>query len=298
MLTGGGARSSRSERQTGDPSGADGRSELVAVLKASKVVKEFPPPTKNQPTVRALDGLDFEMSGQTFVSMVGPSGCGKSTFLNIVSGIESPTSGSVTVTADAGGAARLGYVFQDPRLLPWRTVMSNLLYVHRQKTDETRSRLERYIEMVGLKGFEHMYPAHLSGGMQQRVGIARAFSVEPDLLLMDEPFSHLDAITARTLRDELQSIWEQTKKTVLFVTHDVMEAVQLSSRIIIVAYGGRNFADLQIDLPYPRLQTDPAVATMQAEILEVFEDMERKRRELDPRIAELAEASRASRETG
>jgi NitT/TauT family transport system ATP-binding protein len=270
----------------------------MAVLRATNVVKEFPPPTKNQPTVRALDGLDFEMSGQTFVSMVGPSGCGKSTFLNIVSGIETPSTGSVSVTADDGGPARLGYVFQDPRLLPWRTVMSNVLYVHREKTDETRARIGRYLDMVGLNGFEQMYPAHLSGGMQQRVGIARAFSVEPDLLLMDEPFSHLDAITARTLREELQSIWRQTKKTVLFVTHDVMEAVQLSSRIIIVAYGGRNFADLSIDLPYPRLQTDPAVATMQAQILEVFEEMERKRRSLDPRIAELAEAARKAEEAG
>jgi NitT/TauT family transport system ATP-binding protein len=270
----------------------------VAILKASKVVKEFPPPTKHQPTVRALDGLDFEMGGQTFVSMVGPSGCGKSTFLNIVSGIETPSSGSVTVTADDGRPARLGYVFQDPRLLPWRTVMSNLMYVHREKADATRSRVERYLNMVGLKGFEDMYPAHLSGGMQQRVGIARAFSVEPDLLLMDEPFSHLDAITARSLRDELQSLWEQTKKTVLFVTHDVMEAVQLSSRIIIVAYGGRNFADLTIELPYPRQQTDPAVATMQAQILEVFEDMERKRKASDPRITELAEATRKMEEAG
>ena len=105
-----------------------------------------------------------------------------------------------------------------------------------------------------------MYPAHLSGGMQQRVGIARAFSVEPDLLLMDEPFSHLDAITARSLREELQEIWQRTRKTVLFVTHDVLEAVQLSDRIIIVAYGGRNYADIPIDLPYPRLQTDREVA--------------------------------------
>jgi NitT/TauT family transport system ATP-binding protein len=176
--------------------------------------------------------------------------------------------------------------------------MNNVLYVHRNKTDETRARILDYLDMVGLKGFEDMYPAHLSGGMQQRVGIARAFSVEPDLLLMDEPFSHLDAITARTLREELQAIWEETKKTVLFVTHDVMEAVQLSSRIIIVAYGGRNFADLRIDLPYPRLQTDPAVATMQARILEVFEDMERQRRELDPRIAELAAARRRAGEVG
>lgn len=256
----------------------------MAVLKASKVVKEFPPPTKNQPVVRALDGLDFEIGGKTFVTMVGPSGCGKSTFLNIVSGVETPTSGRVTVTADDGSPANLGYVFQDPRLLPWRTVADNLVYVHRDKSDEKRAELNRYLRMVGLEGFEQMYPAHLSGGMQQRVGIARAFSVEPDLLLMDEPFSHLDAITARALREELQSIWQQTKKTVLFVTHDVMEAVQLSDRIIIVAYGGKNYADIPIDLPYPRLQADRAVAGLQADILEVFNEMESKRKELDPRL--------------
>ena len=262
----------------------------MAKLKASKVVKEFPPPTKNQPMVRALDGIDFEMSGQTFVTMVGPSGCGKSTFLNIVSGIERPTSGSLTVTNDEGKQARLGYVFQDPRLLPWRTVMDNLFYVHHDKSEEKRSQIERYVDMVGLKGFEQMYPAHLSGGMQQRVGIARALSVEPDILLMDEPFSHLDAITARGLREELQAIWQETKKTVLFVTHDVLEAVQLSNRIIIVAYGGRNFADIEIDLPYPRKQTDRKVASLQADILEVFNEMEVQRRARSPTGREPAES--------
>jgi NitT/TauT family transport system ATP-binding protein len=257
----------------------------MAVLKATDVVKDFPPTTSRQPAVRALDGLDFEISGQEFVSLVGPSGCGKSTFLNIVSGIERPTTGTVRVTADDGGPARFGYVFQDPRLLPWRTVLDNLLYVHRKKSGDTRDRLRRYIELVGLKGYEAMYPAHLSGGMQQRVGIARAFSVEPDLLLMDEPFSHLDAITARSLREELQRIWGATKKTVLFVTHDVMEAVQLSNRVIIVAHGGRKYAEITVDLPHPRHQTDPAVAAMQASILDVFEEMEQRRADLDGRIA-------------
>jgi NitT/TauT family transport system ATP-binding protein len=259
----------------------------VAVLKAENVVKEFPPPTKDQPVVRALDGIDFEMSGKSFVSMVGPSGCGKSTFLNIVSGIETPSSGRVEVTADGGGRAKLGYVFQDARLLPWRTVLDNLIYVQ-PKRNKTVEHVQPYIDLVGLSGFEQMYPAHLSGGMQQRVGIARAFSVEPDLLLMDEPFSHLDAITARTMREELQRIWEKKKRTVLFVTHDVLEAVQLSDRIIILEYGGRNFADLTVDLPYPRLQTDPEVATMQSEILQVFEDMESRRAELDPRLTQTA----------
>jgi NitT/TauT family transport system ATP-binding protein len=268
----------------------------MAILKAENVVKDFPPPTKNQPTVRALNGLDFEMSGQTFVSMVGPSGCGKSTFLNIVSGVETPTKGRVVVSTDDGGPAILGYVFQDARLLPWRTVIDNLFYALGEKSDVNEERVEKYLDMVGLKGFENMYPAHLSGGMQQRVGIARALSVEPDLLLMDEPFSHLDAITARTLRTEVQTIWERTRKTVLFVTHDVLEAVQLSNRIVIVEYGGTKFDDITIDLPYPRLQTDPAVATMQAEILKVFEEMERRREELDPRINQDPSAA-ASKET-
>src|SRR5215212_11734218 len=121
--------------------------------------------------------------------------------------------------------------------------------------------------MVGLGKHHDFFPGQLSGGMQQRVGIARAFAVEPDLLLMDEPFSHLDAITARGLRDNLQDIWTQTKKTVLFVTHDVLEAVQLSDRIIMLQPGGTIFDDITIDLPRPRLQSDPTVATLQAEVL-------------------------------
>ena len=228
----------------------------LAVLEANKVVKEFPRRRSTSPRSARSTGSTSRW-GQTFVTMVGPSGCGKSTFLNIVSGMETPTSGSVLVTADDGSPATLGYVFQDPRLLPWRTVIDNLMYVHRDKADENRAgSIERYLDLVGLEGVRADVPRPPVGGMQQRVGIARAFSVEPDLLLMDEPFSHLDAITARSLREELQAIWQRTRKTVLFVTHDVLEAVQLSDRIIIVAYGGRNYADIPIDLPYPRLQTD------------------------------------------
>jgi NitT/TauT family transport system ATP-binding protein len=131
----------------------------------------------------------------------------------------------------------------------------------------------KYLRMVGLDGHTDYFPSQLSGGMQQRVGIARAFGVEPDLLLMDEPFSHLDAITARGLRDQLQDIWAQTKKTVLFVTHDVMEAVQLSDRIIVLAPGGTLYEDITIELPRPRKLSDPTVATMQAEVLARLERM-------------------------
>jgi NitT/TauT family transport system ATP-binding protein len=248
----------------------------VATLSINHLTKRFPSNTKGGRPVQAIADISFEMEGQVFVSLVGPSGCGKSTLLNIVSGVDTPTSGTVSVTQD-GRKARLGYVFQDPRLLPWRTVMQNMLYVTDLEEDEAVANARRYLEMVDLGHAEDMFPGQLSGGMQQRVGIARAFSVSPDLLLMDEPFSHLDAITARSLRDELQVMWNATKKTVLFVTHDVMEAVHLSNRIITLAHGGTVFDDTTVDLPFPRKASDPEFAAQQAEILGRFETMEEER---------------------
>jgi NitT/TauT family transport system ATP-binding protein len=245
----------------------------MARLRIENVTKVFPPLTKEGKPIRALDGVSFEMSDQVFVSLVGPSGCGKSTLLNITSGVDSPTSGQVALTHN-GGQAGIGYVFQDPRLLPWRTVMDNLLYVTDEDRQSARRKAQRHLAMVGLEHSADMYPGQLSGGMQQRVGIARAFFVDPDLLLMDEPFSHLDAITARGLREQLQDIWNETRKMVLFVTHDVREAVELSNRVILMAHGGRIYADIDIDLPYPRRSSDPAVAILQAEILGRFEEME------------------------
>jgi NitT/TauT family transport system ATP-binding protein len=244
----------------------------MAMLKVEHLHKTFPGGRGREPN-KALNDINFEMSGQHFVSVVGPSGCGKSTLLNIVSGVEHATGGTVTVVSDEGKPARLGYVFQDPRLLPWRTVMDNMLYVQDERTPQRREQMVKYLRMVGLDGHTDYFPSQLSGGMQQRVGIARAFGVEPDLLLMDEPFSHLDAITARGLRDQLQDIWAQTKKTVLFVTHDVMEAVQLSDRIIVLAPGGTLYEDITIELPRPRKLSDPTVATMQAEVLARLERM-------------------------
>jgi len=245
----------------------------MATLHIKNVTKVFPPLTSDGTPIRALDGISFEMSGQVFVSLVGPSGCGKSTLLNITSGVDTPTSGEVTLTHD-GGQAGVGYVFQDPRLLPWRTVIDNLLYVTDEDRHSARRKAMTYLKMVGLERFADLYPGQLSGGMQQRVGIARAFFVDPDLLIMDEPFSHLDAITARGLREQLQEIWNETRKMVLFVTHDVREAVELSNRVILMAHGGRIYEDINIDLPYPRKSSDPAVAVLQAEILGHFEQME------------------------
>ena len=223
--------------------------------------------------VVALEDVSFAAEGHTFVSIVGPSGCGKSTLLNILAGVETPTSGRADITKD-GSRARVGYVFQAPRLLPWRSVMDNMMFVQRDRTDETVARAARYLEMVGLREHQKTWPAQLSGGMQQRVGIARAFSIEPDALLMDEPFSHLDAITARGLRRELHSMWMETKKTVLFVTHDVGEAVELSNRIVILAKGGKLRQDMGVDLPFPRDPADDRVALMKAEVLREFEELD------------------------
>jgi NitT/TauT family transport system ATP-binding protein len=247
----------------------------VATLRVEHLRKTFVALERRSASTTAIDDLGFEVDGHVFVSVVGPSGCGKSTLLNIVSGIEAPSGGTVTVS-EKGKRARLGYVFQDPRLLPWRTVIQNMVYVLDGKPAEARERAVSYLQMVGLEDAVNKFPSQLSGGMQQRVGIARAFAVEPDILLMDEPFSHLDAITARGLREQLQEIWVQTRKTVLFVTHDVMEAVQLSDRILMLAPGGRLYADIAIDLPRPRRASDTAVAMAQAQILQRFETMQQE----------------------
>jgi NitT/TauT family transport system ATP-binding protein len=223
--------------------------------------------------VVALDSVSFEAAGHTFVSIVGPSGCGKSTLLNVLAGVESPSSGAVEIVQN-GRRARIGYVFQAPRLLPWRSVIDNMFFVQKDRDERARERVAKYLDMVNLSDFKNAYPAQLSGGMQQRVGIARAFSIEPDALLMDEPFSHLDAITARSLRHQLHDMWKATGKTILFVTHDVGEAVELSNRIIVFAKGGKIKEDLQIDLPFPRDAADENVAITKAHVLQKFEELE------------------------
>jgi NitT/TauT family transport system ATP-binding protein len=179
----------------------------------------------------------------------------------------------MTITQE-GVKAAPGYVFQAARLLPWRTVMDNLLFVQSDKSDETRVRCQKYLDMVQLGDKGNKYPGELSGGMQQRVGIARAFSIEPDVMFMDEPFSHLDAITARSLRRELHSMWAETGKTIVFVTHDVGEAVELSNRILVFAKGGRLEDDINVELEFPRDPSDEAVAVAKANVLRKFEELD------------------------
>ncbi|WP_193614756.1 ABC transporter ATP-binding protein [Nocardioides lijunqiniae] len=242
----------------------------MASIDISGLVKDYHDRAGNR--TRVLDGIDLSITGETFVSIVGPSGSGKTTLLNIVSGIESHTAGNVSLRA-GDRDARVGYVFQDPRLLPWRTVDQNLSFVQHDR-DGWAERAQHYLDLVGLGHLGDRFPAQLSGGQQQRVGIARAFSVEPDILLMDEPFSHLDAMTSRTLREHLERIWLESRRTVMFVTHDVTEAVQLSDRIVVLAPGGHVHETIEVDLPRPRRASDPAVAVLQAEVLARFEVLE------------------------
>lgn len=242
----------------------------MAEIRVKNLHKEF---GVGEDRVVALENVNLDVEGHVFVSIVGPSGCGKSTLLNILTGIETPSSGSVTITQN-GQEAHSGYVFQAARLLPWRSVMDNLLFVQKERDEKTIERCRRYLDMVQLGDKGQKYPGELSGGMQQRVGIARAFSIEPDVLFMDEPFSHLDAITARSLRRELHNMWAETKKTVLFVTHDVGEAVELSNRILVFAKGGRLEDDITVDLPFPRDPSDEAVAVQKARVLKKFEELD------------------------
>ena len=210
--------------------------------------------------VHALSDIDLTVGHGDFVSFIGPSGCGKTTLLRVIADLEAPTAGSITVNNVSPAAARLsrayGYVFQAPALYPWRSVQRNVtlpLEIMGMSAAERGERAARYLDMVNLGGFENKYPWQLSGGMQQRVSIARALSFEPDLLLMDEPFGALDEITRDHLNEQLLRLWEKTQKTVVFVTHSIPEAVFLSSRIVVMSpRPGRIIDIIDCDLPPDR----------------------------------------------
>jgi NitT/TauT family transport system ATP-binding protein len=208
--------------------------------------------------VTALEGVTFDLAPGEFVSIVGPSGCGKSTLLSIIDGLLPATSGSISVDGVrimAPGRDR-AVVFQEASLLPWRTVLHNVTFgleCHRVGRSKAAERAEAFIRLVGLDGFSQAYPYELSGGMQQRVNLARALAVNPELLLMDEPFAALDAQTREIMQAELLRIWQSTRKTVLFVTHQIDEAVYLSDRIIVLTSRPGRIADIIVpDLPRPR----------------------------------------------
>jgi len=232
--------------------------------------------SKHFGTLSVFDNVDLHIDDNEFVSILGPSGCGKTTLLRIVAGIEAATGGSVIVAGEETHRPRpdTTLVFQNFRLLPWRTVEDNVGYGLRlrgKSKAEARRLAGPYIEMVGLRGREQKYPYQLSGGMQQRVGLARALAIRPDTLLMDEPFGALDAQTRELMQDELLKIWSADRKTVMFVTHSIDEAIVLSDRVIVMQSNpGRIVADIRVPFERPRhsaeIRSDRRFAELRGEM--------------------------------
>ncbi|HEU6445254.1 MAG TPA: ABC transporter ATP-binding protein [Gaiellaceae bacterium] len=246
--------------------------ERASVVELRKVSKEF-----GQGQVRALEEIDLEIRPGEFISLIGPSGCGKSTLLRIVGDLIQPSRGDVVVNGKSAHQARLdrdyGIVFQDAVLFDWRTVEKNIaLPLETLRWDRRRrsERVQELVDLVELKGFEKHHPWQLSGGMQQRVSIARALSFHPALLLMDEPFGALDEMTRERLNLELLRIWEQSGSTVIFVTHSIAEAVFLSTRVVVMsARPGKIVGVVDVDLPQPRgaeTREEPSFAELIREV--------------------------------
>jgi NitT/TauT family transport system ATP-binding protein len=225
------------------------------MLRLSAVTKTFEARGRS---IVAVEDVNLDVPPQGFVTVVGPSGCGKSTLLNLVSGLESATSGEITFKGKpiTPGDRKVGYVTQQDNLFPWRHLVDNIAFpleVSGVQGAEAKKRARHWIEKVGLAGFEESYPYEMSGGMRQRANIARTLIYEPELIMMDEPFGPLDAQTRLQLQTELLRIWKDTRVSVLFITHDLSEAVALSSQVVIMsARPGRIEKICDIDLPYPR----------------------------------------------
>jgi len=226
---------------------------------------------RGEPLLALID-VTFCVDNNEFFSIVGPSGCGKTTLLNLLAGFEEPTRGELRIGSElitAPGWER-AVVFQEYALFPWYNVYDNVCYGLKRKRipeAEQRAIAEHYIALVGLRGFEKRYPRELSGGMRQRVSIARALAVNPSVLLMDEPFAALDIQTREYMQDELLKIWEREPKTVIFITHSIDEAIKLSDRIAIMApRPGRIVEIKSVESPRPRSLTDPTVAELAGEV--------------------------------
>jgi ABC-type nitrate/sulfonate/bicarbonate transport system ATPase subunit len=227
--------------------------------------------------VRALEPTDLAVAENDFITILGPSGCGKSTLLRIIAGLDRPTTGRVVLDGREvrGPGADRGMVFQSYTLFPWLTVAENIAYGLREKGMPAAERgaiVAAYVEKIGLGGFENHYPKQLSGGMQQRTAIARALANDPAILLLDEPFGALDNQTRSLMQELLLGIWERERKTVLFVTHDIEEAIFLASRVVVMsARPGRIKAELPVDLPHPRhyrMKTSPEFSGLKARLTE------------------------------
>lgn len=212
--------------------------------------------TRDGNDVRVLDDVNLEVGEGEFVCLLGPSGCGKSTLLNIIAGFISPTLGQVRIEGETvrGPDPRRIFVFQERGVFPWLTVEGNIGFgLSKLEKVERLPRIAYYIQLVGLRGFERAYPQELSGGMKQRLEVARALAVNPDMLFLDEPFGALDSITRLTMRGELLRIWEAERKTIIFVTHDIEEAVQLADRVVVMSARPAKIQGIvNIDIRHPR----------------------------------------------
>ena len=223
--------------------------------------------------VQALSEVSFGVESGEFICLVGPSGCGKTTLFRIIAGLEAATEGSVYLDGEVidEPGPDLGIVFQEYHLFPWLTVTENVGFGPEKRgmpREEREKRVQYLVDLVGLDGFENSYPRDLSGGMKQRVALARALALDPNLLLMDEPFSAVDAQTRKVLQNELLDIWAETGKTILFVTHDVEESVMLADRVVVMAKEpGRIREVVDIDLERPRTRSDPAFGEYYERIL-------------------------------
>ena len=243
------------------------------MIELDGVWKEF---AKGERRVLALEDISLKVAEREFVAILGPSGCGKSTLLNMVAGFDSPSRGTVRVDGEeiTEPSPRRGVVFQEPALFPWFSVMENVLFgpkTQRQPAADSRQRASQILEQVGLRGFESSYPAELSGGMRQRVGIARVLIMQPQVLLMDEPFGSLDAQTRMLMQELLLQVWERHHQTVLFITHDIEEALLLADRVcVMTARPGRIKKNIDVGIPRPRaieVTTSPEFNALRREVL-------------------------------
>ncbi len=244
----------------------------------------------------AIEGLNFSTQPGEFVAIVGPSGAGKTTLLNLLAGLDREMSGSIDLARAPGkaGSPRTSFMFQEPRLLPWLSVQQNLqLVLAPALRKSSLPALQELLTLVGLSDSCKLFPGQLSGGMQRRVALLRAFIVEPDLLLMDEPFQSLDAPTAQQLRMLLQDLWQRTRPTVLFVTHSLREAISMADRILFLSGApSRVILDLSVDLPRPRTIEDLAVQRLHESLLGQYPQL------LTGQLAPLAQQSRVEAHRG
>lgn len=240
------------------PTSLEGKDDKIVARNINRVYQIKQSDGESFTEFQAIKQLDLTVRQGEFLAIVGPSGCGKSTFLDMIAGLAKPSSGEILIDGKkiTGPALDRGIVLQGYALFPWRTVRKNVefgLEVKKVPEKEREAISQRYIELVGLKNFENRYPHELSGGMKQRVAIARALAYDPDVLLMDEPFAAVDAQTRETLQEELLRIWEKTKKTIVFVTHGIDEAVFLADRVAVMTANPGTIKDIvTINLPRPR----------------------------------------------